>query len=133
MPSLLSAVVTRIEVKDPNDAADMAGAQAVFDGITIEGPTIREMPAVELLSGFDEQVALEALKRMDGQRGPVPFSKMIVGPGQGTRQGRPLSLPLRRHQGGLGADRQPLTVPTIRCLPTRPVRPSKARRANTCW
>ncbi len=39
VPSLLSAVVTRIEVKDQNDAADMAGAQAVFDGITIEGPT----------------------------------------------------------------------------------------------
>jgi hypothetical protein len=35
VPSLLSAVVTRIEVKDQNDAADMAGAQAVFDGITI--------------------------------------------------------------------------------------------------
>ena len=38
VPSLLSAVVTRIEVKDKNDAADMTGAQAVFDGITIEGP-----------------------------------------------------------------------------------------------
>jgi hypothetical protein len=35
VPSLLSAVVTRIEVKDKNDAADMAGAQAVFDGIAI--------------------------------------------------------------------------------------------------
>ncbi|MFC1689582.1 hypothetical protein ACFL07_08010, partial [Pseudomonadota bacterium] len=65
VPSLLSAVVTRIEVKDPDDAADMAAAQAVFDGIMIEGPTIREMPAVDLLSGFDEQVAQEANKRMD--------------------------------------------------------------------
>ena len=82
VPSLLSAVVTRIEVKDPNDAADMAGAQAVFDGITIEGPTIREMPAVDLLSGFDEQVAQEANKRMDETARSVPFSKMIVGPGQ---------------------------------------------------
>jgi len=82
VPSLLSAVVTRIEVKDPNDAADMAGAQAVFDGITIEGPTIREMPTVDLLSGFDEQVAQEAHKRMDETAASVPFTGMIVGPGQ---------------------------------------------------
>jgi hypothetical protein len=82
VPSLLSAVVTRIEVKDPNDAADMAAAQAVFDGITIGGPTIREMPAVDLLGGFDEQVAQEANKRMDETARSVPFSKMIVGPGQ---------------------------------------------------
>jgi hypothetical protein len=82
VPSLLSAVVTRIEVKNPNDAADMAAAQAVFDGITIEGPTIREMPAVDLLSGFDEQVAQEASKRMDETARSVSFSDMIVGPGQ---------------------------------------------------
>jgi hypothetical protein len=82
VPSLLSAVITRIEVKDPTDAADMAGAQAVFDGITIEGPTIREMPVVDLLSGFDEQVAQEASKRMDETARSVPFSEMIVGPGQ---------------------------------------------------
>jgi hypothetical protein len=82
VPSLLSAVVTRIEVKDKNDAADMAGAQAVFDGVMIEGPTIREIPLVDLLSGFDEQVAQEANKRMDETARSVPFSKMIVGPDQ---------------------------------------------------
>jgi hypothetical protein len=82
VPSLLSAVITRIEVKDPKDAADMAAAQAVFDGITIEGPTIREMPVVDFLSGFDEQVAQEANKRMDETARSVSFSDMIVGPGQ---------------------------------------------------
>ena len=82
VPSLLSAVVTRIEVKDKDDAADMAGAQAVFDGIKIEGPTISEMPVVDLLSDFDEQVAQEAHRRMDELAGVVPFSRMIVGPGQ---------------------------------------------------
>ena len=60
----------------------MAGAQAVFDGITIEGPTISEMPVFDLLSGFDEQVAQEAHKRMDETVRSVPYSKMIVGPGQ---------------------------------------------------
>jgi hypothetical protein len=82
VPSLLSAVVTRIEVKDKNDAADMAGARAIFDGIMIEGPTISEMPAVDLLSGFDEQVAQDALKRMDETKVSVPYSKTIVAPGQ---------------------------------------------------
>jgi hypothetical protein len=82
VPSLLSAVVTRIEVKDPKDAADMADAQAVFDGIAIEGPTIREMPTVDLLSGFDEHVAREANKRIDETKLSVPYSKTIVGPGQ---------------------------------------------------
>ena len=82
VPSLLSAVITRIEVKDPRDAADMAAAQAVFDGITIEGPTITELPAVDLLSDFDEQVAQEAHNRMDQTKLSVPYSKTIVAPGQ---------------------------------------------------
>jgi hypothetical protein len=82
VPSLLSAVVTRIEVKGKNDAADMAGARAIFGGIMIEGPTICEMPEVDLLSGFDEQVAQEALKRMDETKASVPYSKTIVAPGQ---------------------------------------------------
>jgi hypothetical protein len=82
VPSLLSAVITRIEVKDPNDAVDLAGAQAVFDGVTIEGPTIKELPAVDLLSGFDEQVAQEANKRIDETKLSVPYSRTIVAPGQ---------------------------------------------------
>jgi len=82
VPSLLSAVITRIEVKDKKDSADMAGARAVFDGIKIEGPTISEIPAVDLLSGFDEQVKQEAHRRMDETAGSVPFTEMIVGPGQ---------------------------------------------------
>jgi hypothetical protein len=82
VPSLLSAVITRIEVKDRNNAADMADARAVFDGIMIEGPTISEMPAVDLLSGFDERVEREAHKRMDETARSVPFSEMIVAPGQ---------------------------------------------------
>ena len=55
---------------------------AVFDGITIEGPTISEMPEVDLLSGFDEQVVQEANKRMEETKKTVPYREMIVGPGQ---------------------------------------------------
>ena len=132
VPSVLSAVVTRIEVKDKNDAADMADAQAVFDGITIEGPTISEMPSVDLLSGFDEQVAQEAHRCMDELAGVVPFSKMIVGPSQEPGK----DVPFLYHSAArrrAGADQQPRTALTRRCSPMRPVPPSKARRATTCW
>jgi hypothetical protein len=82
VPSLLSAVVLRIEVKDKNDPADLADALSVFDGITIEGPEIGDLPVVDLLSDFDEQVVQEALSRMDETKRTVPYREMIVAPGQ---------------------------------------------------
>jgi len=82
VPSLLSAVILRIEVKDKSDADDMAAALAVFDGITIEGPAISQFPVVDVLSEFDEQVAQEADKRMQETKKNVPYSEMIAGPGQ---------------------------------------------------
>ena len=82
VPSLLSAVILRIEVKDKNDADDMAGALAVFDGMTIEGPVISQLPVVDVLSEFDEQVVQEADKRMQETKKTVPYSEMIAGPGQ---------------------------------------------------
>jgi hypothetical protein len=82
VPSLLSAVITRIEVKDKNDPADLADALSVYDGLTIEGPAISQLPAVDVLSGFDERVVQEAEKRMQEAKQTVPYSKMIAGPGQ---------------------------------------------------
>jgi len=82
VPSLLSAVILRIEVKDKNDADDLAAALAVFDGITIEGATISQFPVVDVLSEFDEQVAQEASRRMDQTKSTVPYREMIVAPGQ---------------------------------------------------
>jgi len=82
VPSLLSAVILRIEVKDKSDADDMAAALAVFDGMTIEGPTISQMPVVDVLSEFNEKVAQEADKRMQETKKTVPYSQMIVAPGQ---------------------------------------------------
>jgi len=82
VPSLLSAVILRIEVKDKNDPADLDDALSVFDGITIEGPAISRFPVVDVLSGFDEQVAQEADKRMQETKKTVPYSEMIAGPGQ---------------------------------------------------
>jgi hypothetical protein len=82
VPSPLSAVIVRIEVKDANDLADMADALSVFDGVTIEGPVIEQMPVVDVLSVFDEQVEKEALRRMDEAKRTVPYREMIVAPGQ---------------------------------------------------
>jgi len=82
VPSLLSAVITRIEVKDKNDPTDMAAALAVYDGLTIEGPAISQLPVVDVLSEFDEQVMQEADKRMQETKKTVPYREMISGPGQ---------------------------------------------------
>ncbi|WP_136806763.1 DUF1214 domain-containing protein [Desulfosediminicola flagellatus] len=82
VPSLLSAVITRIEVKDKNDPADLNDALSVYDGMTIEGPTIGQFPVVDVLSDFDERVAPEAEKRMQEAKKTVPYSEMIAGPGQ---------------------------------------------------
>jgi len=82
VPSLLSAVVLRIEVKDKHDADEMAAALAVFDGMTIEGPVISQLPVVDVLGEFDEQVVQEADKRMQEAKKTVPYSQMIAGPGQ---------------------------------------------------
>jgi hypothetical protein len=82
VPSLLSTVIVRIEVKDANDPADLADALKVSDGITIEGPVIKQMQVVDVLSRFDERVAQEADKRMQETKKTVPYIEMIAGPGK---------------------------------------------------
>lgn len=82
VPSLLSTVITRIEVKDKNDPADLADALSVYDGLTIEGPAISQLPVVDVLSEFDERVVQEAEKRMQETKKTVPYREMIAGPGQ---------------------------------------------------
>jgi hypothetical protein len=82
VPSLLSSVITRIEVKDKNDAADMKAARAVFDGIEIEGPTIGQLPKVDVLSGIDDRVVQEAERRMQKTKTSVSYRDMVAGPGQ---------------------------------------------------
>jgi len=90
VPSALSLVLARIEVKDKTDAQDLDAARAVFDGLTIEGPTVRELPEVDLLSGFEDGVVQEAERRMRDTIRNVPYRQMIVGPGQ--EPGRDVSL-----------------------------------------
>jgi len=82
VPSNVSVVIVRVEVKDKEDAEDVAAAKAVFNGITIKGPTPDKAPEIDLLSGFDKTVADEALRRIDEAVKTLPFLETIVGPGQ---------------------------------------------------
>ena len=96
VPSPLSAVIVRIEVRDANDPADLADALAVFDGITIEGPVIEHLPVVDVLNAFDEQVEQEALRRMEQTMRTVPYRDMVVAPGQGPGK----DVPFLNHATG---------------------------------
>ncbi len=82
VPSNLSVVIIRVEVKDKNDPEDVAAATAVYKGITMEGPGIDEFPTLDLLSGFDPKVAEEANRRMDKTFATIPFAETILRPGQ---------------------------------------------------
>lgn len=80
-PSSLVAVIVRVEVKNKNDAEDVAAAKKVFNGITVNGPAIKAVPKLDLLSGFDKKVGEEALRRIDKVFETTDFSKLVAGPG----------------------------------------------------
>jgi len=82
VPSELSVVIVRVEVKNKNDPADTEAAQRVFNGITISGPQVNAIPEVDLLSGFDDAVREGATRRMDSVMATVPFTQTVVGPRQ---------------------------------------------------
>jgi hypothetical protein len=82
VPSLLSIVLVRVELRDKNDARDVAAATEVFNGIGITGREATRFPKVDLLRGYPPEVAAEANRRMDEVFATVPFTKMVVGPGK---------------------------------------------------
>jgi len=96
VPSRFSIVIVRVEVKDKDDPEDVAGAQAVFNGITITGKQPSEFPSLDLLSGYPDDVTAEANRRMDEAIATVSFTDTIVGPGQ--EPGR--DVPFLSHAGG---------------------------------
>jgi hypothetical protein len=61
---------------------DLAAAEKVFNGITIEGPTVNKMPELDLLSGFDKKVETEALRRMEEKFTSTDLRQLIVRIGQ---------------------------------------------------
>jgi hypothetical protein len=82
VPSSLSVIIVRVEVKDENDAADVAAAKAVFNGITIAGESPAAFPQLDLLSAFPADVATEANRLIDETFTTVPFTQNVVGPTQ---------------------------------------------------
>jgi hypothetical protein len=82
VPSKLSVVIFRVEVRNKDDAEDVAFATAVFDGMTIDGVPPREFPRLDLLSGYSPDVVAEAHRRMDETAATVPFTQTVVGPGR---------------------------------------------------
>jgi hypothetical protein len=83
VPSSLSIVLVRIEVKDKDDSEDVAAAKAVYQGLTIRGgQQPSEFPQLDLLSEYPKSVSDEASRRMDETFSSIPFSKIILRHGQ---------------------------------------------------
>jgi hypothetical protein len=80
-PSAFGVVIARVEVRDKNDAADVAAAKAVYDGMKMDGAPPVEIPRVDLLSSYPAAVVAEANRRMDETFLAVPFGATVVGPG----------------------------------------------------
>lgn len=81
-PSMIAAVVIRVEVKDKNDSIDVEAAKKVFNGISISGPEIVDFPVLDVLSSFDEKVIKRANEMMDSVFANVEFHKLVPSPGQ---------------------------------------------------
>ncbi len=81
-PSESAVVIVRVEVKNVRDDADVGAAETVFNGITIEGPEATEVPQLDLLSAFSEEVAGEAMRRIDDTIETSEFRQLAAGPGQ---------------------------------------------------
>jgi hypothetical protein len=99
VPSSLSVVIVRVEVKDKDSPEDVAAAKSVFNGITIKGEQPSEFPSLDLLSNYSADVADEANRRMDEAMATISFTDTIVGPGQ--EPGR--DVPVLNHSAGTKA------------------------------
>ena len=62
--SELSIIIVRIEVKDKDDAQDVAAATKVYKSLTSSGEQPAEYQVVDVLSQFSEEVAAEAEARI---------------------------------------------------------------------
>ena len=83
VPSRLAVVIVRVEVKNEYDPEDVAAASAVLKGMTISGGRLSAFPPRrEPLAAFAPEVAAAAERRMADTFATVPFTQLVVGPGQ---------------------------------------------------
>jgi hypothetical protein len=96
VPSSLSVVIVRVEVKDKNDPVDRSAAEEVFRGLRIEGPNIDVFPSVDLLSKYPSDVTEGATRALDDAFQSLPFLETVVGPGKQPG----LDVPYLNHSAG---------------------------------
>jgi hypothetical protein len=82
VPSAISVLAGRVEVKDRNDPEDVAAANAVYYGLTIDGTQPTEYPQLDLLSKYPADAVDEANRRIDETFSTNPISQLILRPGQ---------------------------------------------------
>ena len=100
MPSPLSVLFVRVEVKDDTDPKDIAAAKAALQGMTIGGGAHPDaFPQLNLLSGYSQRVVDEANRRMDETFAAVRTSDLVVRPGQTPG----LDVPYLYHAAGTKA------------------------------
>ena len=58
-------MIVRVEVKNKDDAVDVAAAEKVLNGMTIHGPKPDTIPKVDLLSSFGKEFEQDEHKRTD--------------------------------------------------------------------
>ena len=78
VPSSLSVMIVRVEVKDRNDPDDVAAADAVYNGLTITDEDRGVHPRVDVLSQFSQEVADEANRRIDQTFAESDFIDIVV-------------------------------------------------------
>lgn len=94
MPSSFSVVTVRVEVRDKDDLADRSAAEAVFGGITINGPEIESFSKLDLLSKYSDEVAEAANRKLD----ETMASRDGCRTRPRTRSRCPIPQPQRRNQ-----------------------------------
>jgi len=102
VPSLLSIVLVRVEVKDETKPEDVAAAKAVINAMTITGKRPADFPRAHLLNGFGADVVAEAHRRMDEAFARVPFRQTVVGPEQEPGRDVPYLHHAAGTKGGFG-------------------------------
>jgi hypothetical protein len=101
-PSALSVVIARVEVRDKNNADDVAAAKRLFAGFRISGAQPSQFPQVDLPSTYPADVVAEAERRMDEVFATVPFTRTVVGPGREPGRDVPYLYHAAGTKGGWG-------------------------------
>lgn len=78
VPTELSVLLVRVEVKDRNDPEAVAAAIAVYAGLTITDEVPSEHPQLDLLSKFSEEVVAEANRSIDKTFSELDLLDIVV-------------------------------------------------------